>query len=203
VKRLKGKQHLRASCRCITRCLTHLVPLPCSTTRPAIAARMEPPSSALATGTTHSTPTTHTTHHNNPEIRGGSQRKYPPKPPQDPRSRPPSCTSIDSSSRNPAGCLSLLAVSKRSTIYFLARLASWCSYRASTALSKPKKRWGGGVPPPAPPPPPLRDGCAAARRTGWAAPNPQSNGYFEPKPQSNGHFDQKCRFRLFVPLCPP
>jgi hypothetical protein len=36
--------------------------------------------------------------------------------------------------------------------------------------------------PAAPPPPPLRDGCAAARRTGWAAPNPQSNGHFEPKP---------------------
>jgi hypothetical protein len=46
---------------------------------------------------------------NSPEIRGGSQTKSRPNHPQDPRSRPPSCTSIDSSSRN-------LAVSGRPSL---------------------------------------------------------------------------------------
>ena len=120
---------------------------------------------------------------NNPEIRGGSQTKCTPKPPPGSALPPPFMhlyRLVFSKSRCLWPSLSDLFFGPFGLLVLLEGLYS---------PLKSKKSLGRGRSPPAPPPPPLRDGCAAARRTGWAAPNPQSNGHFEAKPQSNGHFD--------------
>jgi hypothetical protein len=128
----------------------------------------------------------------------------PQPPPQDLRSRPPSFMHLYRLVFSKSRCLWPSLSDLFLGPFGLLVLLDPRHARGPLQPSQIQKIVGAGASPPtAPSPPSLRDGCAAARRTGWAAPNPNPTAISNPNPNPTAISTKTADFLSLCRCAPP